>query len=526
MTSEAPEAPPIKSRVAWNTSVGSIAQIITMATAFLTTPVLLRTLGETKFGAYAVIASLTTYFGILDLGIGGSLTRYMTFYSERRLPGEVRAITTFGFMFYVLFAIVLLPIIAITSEPITAFLGLEKGIVSRPDLLMLYVFSLFVFSSFSGVVSARLASIHRLDIVAINNVVAIGVYAIGVVVLTPRYPSVETVLACIVIQLSVAFALNLVAVFRLCGFNVLVNPLRISRARISELFNFGIWSQINGICAVLNMEADKAIISSQLGVGEVAPYHVANRLALLSRALPLQMLGPLLPDVTARISRNAPPQEIAGLYRRGSRMLMLFTLLICGFLGGAAHSVLLLWLSRPLPWAAELCIALLASYAVNNATGLGTTILRAEGRPKVETLYAVLSAGINIAVTIALIRPFGLAGVVMGTITGNVLGSVFFLFVFHLSTKISWWHTMGSWLWKLAAAALISGFLIHLFLAFVVQGLGGRTVLLLGITVAGGLYVAAFGVITWLIGFWEEEEKALFLRILARIGGSRWSRAA
>jgi O-antigen/teichoic acid export membrane protein len=517
MTTKSSKPPIARSRVAWNTGIGSASQILILGTAFLTTPVLLHALGEVKFGAYAVIASLTMYFGILDLGIGGSLTRYMTFYSERRQSTEVRAITTFGFIFYLTFAIVLLPMVIMTSESITNFLGLDTKTVSHPDLLIVYVFGLFIFSSFGGIISARLASIHRLDVVSINNVLAVIAYAISVIVLTPRYPAVETVLACIAIQQTISISLNLFAVFRLCGFNILVNPIKISVHRIRELFGFGIWSQLNSICSVLNMEADKVIISSQLGVSQVAPYHVANRLALLSRALPLQMLGSLLPDVTARISRNDSQQEIAAVYRRGSRALMIFTLLICGFLGGSASSVLLLWLSRPLPWAAEICVALLISYAVNNATGLGTTILRARGTPQAETLYSALSAGINIAVTIVLIKPFGVTGVVAGTICGNVIGSSFFLIIFHRRTKISWWQTMGCWLWKVIFAAFSSAMLVHFSLQLFLRGSTSQPILLGGIAASGALYIIGFGSILWITKFFEDEDKALISQLFKKI---------
>ncbi len=85
-----------RSRVAANAAAGTAAQIIILAVGLMTTPVILFSLGNAHYGAFALIGSLTAYFGILDLGIGGSLTRFMAFYQERGEPARINAFATFG----------------------------------------------------------------------------------------------------------------------------------------------------------------------------------------------------------------------------------------------------------------------------------------------------------------------------------------------------------------------------------------------------------------------------------------------
>ena len=43
----------------------------TMVAGFVTTPFLVRRLGDTNYGLWIVIASFTSYFGMLDLGVAG-----------------------------------------------------------------------------------------------------------------------------------------------------------------------------------------------------------------------------------------------------------------------------------------------------------------------------------------------------------------------------------------------------------------------------------------------------------------------
>jgi len=60
-------------RVLNASSLSILCRVITVATMFLTTPLILRYLGEELFGVWMTISSLVALLGILDLGVGNSL---------------------------------------------------------------------------------------------------------------------------------------------------------------------------------------------------------------------------------------------------------------------------------------------------------------------------------------------------------------------------------------------------------------------------------------------------------------------
>jgi O-antigen/teichoic acid export membrane protein len=495
-----------------------------MLLGFITTPILLHSLGTSFFGALAVIGSLTAYIGILDLGIGTSLIRYMSFYQERGDSERVAAIATFGFLFYLAFAAVVLPMLVIGAPAIGHFLALPQGLVSQfPDLLA-FVFCLFIGSSMTGVLTARLAAVHRLDLASAAGACGSIIYTVLVFVLLPRFPTIQFVFACTAAQI-VTTAAFMYAAARLIAGPLTLSPLRLRWKIISEIFSFGVWSQISNITAVINLEADKAIISRAIGVANVTPYQVANRLALLNRALPLQMISSMLPDVTARVSRGLDAGEVSELYKRSSRILMIATLVISGFVAGCADSILRLWLGAKIEGAANLCIALIISYAVNNATGVGTTIFKAQGKPQFETYYGLLSAALNIILTVFLVRPLGLNGVVVGTIIGNIVGSVFFLSLFHRKTGLAWWPIMGRWLSKLWFITIVSALCAHAVLAVLIGPEATRIELLAALTLAGPSYLLTFLFAGRLTCFWTSEDYFFVNKIKSAISVGRLSRA-
>ena len=500
-----PPPPSGGGRVMRNTAAGALGKLVTMVLGFAVTPTLLASLGQEQFGLYAIVMSLQGYFGVLDLGIGGALARFMIGSQERGDRLGVARITAFGVAFYAVMALLLAPAVYALAPVVIGWLRVRPALAGEGVAALWAVFALFIASAATGVISARLYAAHRMDLTTLSGVSANAVFIASVLIFVPRHPSIYTAMACSAAQLATGFLLNLVFLRRIRAGLLIGDPRRLPRALVRSLFSFGVWSQVNSVTAIVNLEADKLIIGRMLGTAQVAPYQVGNRYALLSRALPLQLLGALFPDVTARIARGLGPDEMEALYRQALRSLMLATLTVVGFLVAVTPMFLRAWIGRPLPGADAIAIALMLSYAVNNLTGVGTTIVRAEGRPEIETIYAVASAVLNIGATLVLTPIYGLWGVVGGTIFGNVVGSIGFMAIFHRRSRFPFGATVLSWLAPLVAgvalAALATAFLNHALAD--VPTPGGRLGRLALIGATGPVYLAVLGVALGALRFWR-----------------------
>ena len=82
-----PATPRIRVNALWN-----IAGLVgDAALALLILPFTIRTLGDTHYGLWVLIGSLTGAFGLLDLGIRGALGRQLAFHRAERNWDEVNA---------------------------------------------------------------------------------------------------------------------------------------------------------------------------------------------------------------------------------------------------------------------------------------------------------------------------------------------------------------------------------------------------------------------------------------------------
>lgn len=496
---------PPRTRVAWNTATATVAQVVTILLGLITTPVILHSLGTTIFGAFALILSLMSYVGLLDLGIGGSLVRYMSLHHERKEHGRVAEIVTFGVLFYAMLGSAVAAALVFLAPAIARFLRLPADVASDFPRLLLLVLCIFIGTAMNGVLSARLSAAHRLDLASLASLIGAVFYATLIFTLVPGAPTLSVVLACIGAQV-VLTAATLYLLNRRLGSPIAVSPHRLRWSNLKEIFSFGLWTQLSNLTAVINLEADKAIISRQIGVAQVTPYHIANRLALLNRFLPLQFLAALLPEITARVSRGFETGELEQLYARSARTLMVSTLAITGLIAGTADAILNLWLGTHVEAASALTIALVISYAVNNATGIGSIFFKATGQPQYEAYYGTISATLNIILTILLIQSYGLVGVIVGTVVGNVVGSTFFLFLFHRKTGLAWSSTTGNWLYRLAVMTTVSGLAAYGAVFVLGPHDGDRLVSFLALCVALAAYVLSYAATGHLLSFWTSED--------------------
>ena len=66
-----------KNEVKWGALLSYLLIIINSLYGFLIVPFILSSLGEAEYGVYKTISSLSSALMILDLGLGGTVMRYI-----------------------------------------------------------------------------------------------------------------------------------------------------------------------------------------------------------------------------------------------------------------------------------------------------------------------------------------------------------------------------------------------------------------------------------------------------------------
>ncbi|HEV7770559.1 MAG TPA: oligosaccharide flippase family protein [Solirubrobacterales bacterium] len=388
--------------------------------SFLLAPLMIARLGLDAFGVWAVTGAFATYAGLLDLGVGRSLARFIAVYDAE---GDDRRIgECVGLGLLIVFVVgVLTAALAVAAAPL---LSDSLGVLDSDEMRIVLVASVLIwtFNGADGVFNA--VGIGKQQMVPPNVATAIGVtinFALSLVAL-----ALSSALTLYAGANGIAALLGLIpsaiAMRHVWGGPYVVIP---SRSLIREVIGFSLKNQITWFADLVNLQTDKLIIALMVDIRAAAVYEIGSRVVAAVRSAAVMSVSAMIPTAAARIVEEGRG-VIRPMYRR-------YTSLTCAtafplFMLATVSSPFLLvaWLGS-VPSEAGIVVPILSvAYLVNITTGVGTTIAIGAGHPGLAATNSVQIAVANVILTVALAPLFGLWGVVVGTAIAIVFGSLSF----------------------------------------------------------------------------------------------------
>ncbi|HYA48617.1 MAG TPA: flippase [Burkholderiales bacterium] len=480
-----------------NTALNFFGLVVPLAAGFAAIPFVVRALGAQRFGILSLVWVVFGYFGLFDLGLGRTTTKYAAEALGRgepeKLPGYLwtavalqTAIGAAGTLLLVLLA----P--AITLR----FLKIPPEFVPETvATLRLVGWSLpvmFVSSSFRGVLEAA----QRFDLV---NAVKVPVNVLFYVL-----PLVGQALGFglpgIVVLLIVSRAAGLIA---WGGLSLRVFPALRARPRLAPhlvrpLFSFSGWLALSSVLYAGSSSLDRLVIGAVLTVSAVtfysAPYEAINRIGVVPGSLAMVLF-----PAFSSLDGGRLKERTEDLFARSVRLLLLTTGPVLILLIFFARDFLRLWLGADFARTSTLAVQILAAgFLVNSVIAVPNNYLMGIGRvdiaPKYQLVELVAYAGL------------AWAGAKLWGINGVALASALRLAAFSL-VLFAASFTVGKigWLtfWRTGARRAVAA--LGLFAAGLgVDLLAGFSLVGAAVLTAGFLAVAYFRLI--------EESERDFLR--------------
>lgn len=479
----------------------------------LITPFFIWKLGLEGYGIWALANGLVAYAFLSDLGLGSTFIKSLAEYHALDEERRVRQVMTFGALFYIGLALVLVPIVAIAMPSLIGFLKLKPAAHQIASNVFVLVFAYTILSRALGMPGWLLTSLGFLRVSSrIQFVTQLIFYSCSVLFLIRGY-GLYGMVAAIYLRL---FGSALWTFFsaRTHLRKIFISPLSLEPPVLRRLFVLGGWIQLTDFCTALNFESDRIIIGWLVNVSSISYYDVANKLARTLRSAPLSFINAFLPAVSALEAREGR-SRFNELYVRASRYFMLATLLLLGFLFAAAHPIIRTWLGPGFDPAASIIGLFCLAYIANNLTIVGATMVRAIGEPKLETFYSILTIVVKIIASIVLGKIMGMYGVVLGTLIGSLVGLVYFVWLFHRTYALPIWAGFGDWFSRMCLAFAASTTVTWLALNTLGNSFFAHRVLgLFTLAIAGLFYVLLSGVLLVLVRFFKDSDASLLGAVL------------
>jgi O-antigen/teichoic acid export membrane protein len=399
--------------VAHNVSTRYLAYLVDAVLGLVMLPFNLSHLGMAAYGLWMLTTSFTAYFAMLDLGYGGALVRFVAQYRARRDARALNEVlSTMSVVYTSIGVVTYLVVLAIAfNMDLVGALTPDQRATSRTLLLLIgaNVALRFAFGPYGGViVGFQRYHLNNLTSIATSLVVA----AANVAVLLAGHGIVTLVAVTTGVRIAalLVYRMNAYRVFP----GLAIDWRLYSRARLREVSGFGVFMLLLDTAYKLNYSTDMVVIGAWLGAPAVALWAPAQRLSELMLKLSNQVSEALFP-IVVDCDASEHAARLRTLFLHGTRLSLATVLPVAGGLALLAHPLLTAWIGPS--FAATTTIVQILAFVVIVRVGSSTSsvVLKGAGQHRrLTTLVGLMAVG-NLALSIALVRTYGLVGVAVGT---------------------------------------------------------------------------------------------------------------
>jgi O-antigen/teichoic acid export membrane protein len=484
-----------------NTVVNYVGQGFILVLTFVTAPYTVHHLGPELFGILALVQVTAGFAGLLNLGIGRALTKYV---SELFWKGEYQEINrlfqtawaTCIFAGAICFVALVGPKATIGRLFFRGGPGVESVVGFALYVAALGLFTSMMLEAVSGLPSA----LQRFDIFNAINVVTGTLKCVGPVVVLAMGYSIRAVLA--VILISNMFA---VVAFAFAG-QRLIPGLSLTpsfdRSAFRKLFSFSLPLLLSTLFALIVARVDRFILAYYMPLAAVTfytlPYTISEK-----ASIGVNNITSVVFPFTSELHSKGHHDKVHELYVRATKILMLATMPITAILVGVPGPILRYWLGPEYAEQGTVVLALLgvatlltAMSAVPTVTSLGV------GEAWIPAAFAFGSSMINLVSNLLLIPRYGINGAAFASLIAQALVVPPFIYVVTRMIKFSLWNIFSHGIMRPLLCAAVQFAILISFRRFVSSLAGLALLCFASLGVYGVL--SLFGAIT------EGERTALF----------------
>ena len=379
---------------------------VTNLIGILYTPFLLKSLGQSEFGLFSLVASIITYFAILDFGLGNTIVRYT---AKLRTENRMDSLSSiYGVLLFIYSSIAIVTIVSgIFLHPYVE--SLYEGALSQNELakvkillriMMINVGLTFPLSVFTSIVMAH----EKFVFLKSMQLVRIVLNTLFIVVfLEMGYKSVTMVTIMTVFNLLTLLG-NLIYSFKKLKIKIL---FRLPDSfLLKELFSFSFYLFLGAIIDRLFWSSGQLILGATKGAIAVAIFALSIRLQQMYMSFSTSISGVFLPKITRMVSMKRSDQDVSDLFIRTGRVqFSILGFVLSGFIV-FGKDFIMLWAGPEYLQSYHIALAFFIPLLIPLIQNLGITILQARNELRFRAVLYLALASVAIITRIGYIAKF------------------------------------------------------------------------------------------------------------------------
>ncbi|MFZ0201935.1 MAG: flippase, partial [Candidatus Sulfotelmatobacter sp.] len=450
-----PQGVSVSRRFFSNTLVNYAGQGFILVLTFATAPYTVHHLGPELFGILALVQVTAGFAGLLNLGIGRALTKYVSELYWKRDFGEINRLFQTAWATCMMAGCVGLAALIGPRETIGRLFfrgGPELNGAVVGFAIYVAAFGLFT-SMLLEAISALPAALQRFGVCNAVNVLAGTVRCLGPVIVLACGYSVRAVLI-------VSLGSNLLAVV---AFAVVSRRLipglslmpSFNWSAFRKLFTFSLPLLLSALFSLIVVRVDRFILAYYMPLAAVAfytlPYSISEK-ASIGVANITSVVFPF----TSELHAMGAHDKVHELYLRSTKILMLVTLPITVILVTVPALILRFWLGAEYATQGATALTLLGvATFMNAASAVPTVSSLGVGQAWMPAAFAFASSVINLVANLLLIPRFGINGAALAALLPQALVVPVFVYMVTRMLKFSLWQLLSHGFFRPAVCAAI-----------------------------------------------------------------------
>jgi O-antigen/teichoic acid export membrane protein len=433
-----------------------------MAVAFFLTPFIISHLGVAAYGVWSLANGVIGYLGLIDLGVRGSLGRFINQYLALDDDRAVNEVISTSFTFLTGSAVVVLFAGIALGVNFSAIFPKTPVELAAQTLFVLPVLAIGLWLAFIGAIYRNILTAYdRFDLINGIGLIGLIIRAALVVVLLRADTGILGLVAAVTISGAALCLMARVAAMRVHA-AIAVRWQYVNAVRLREMWRFGFVAFATRGSSEIVYQSDQIILMAFLGPHAVAVYGVANMLILYAQRV-VEQLGTVLNPALMKSGSLGDLPNLRKAYLLYPRAA--FYVAIPLFIGYTVfgNDFIRLWVGPEFGDAKYILIILSIAELASLLSGLGGSLLFGLGRLRFNFYCSAGEAVLNVFVTIILVGQTNLG--VIGAAFGTMISAMIFRGVAHplyttraIGLTFSGYITTNGWRIVVATALALSWF--------------------------------------------------------------------
>jgi O-antigen/teichoic acid export membrane protein len=396
---------------------GVIGQI---TIAFFLSPFLVHTLGDTRYGIWSIIAALSGYMSLLDLGIASALTRYVAQYHHQNDTSKINEIINSALFLFLSISVAVIALSPLIAHGMVTLLSFDEDMVETVRTLIIIVsfdISIFVIA---GIFRGSFGGFQRFDIINIARVSSLLYKALAFYLFLSNDFGLLAMGA-----ISVSANLLIVA-FYYWQIKARYPFVRfgyefVNRKNITTVFSYSKFVFIAMLAQQFLYYSSSFVVSYYISIAAVTYYTIPWTLAEYIKQLCIAISRTYTPAFTELDSAG----DHAGIHHHyilGTKIVLIISNLLCMGVLVLGSDFVFIWMGEEYAKvAASLFPFLLVTLYFFTPQLISYALLKSLNRHQQYSSMSIFVSILSLILSVFLVNDFGLVGVAAGSAIPQIL---------------------------------------------------------------------------------------------------------